>query len=106
MHQLRRFEKEPGRRSAAKLLTVCHSPFSFEPPIYHKPRVSLSIFAREENLIFYWHLHLIRVNDHAILPPLNPGADCVSYPPVLHQINIAVNWNTRKAGGSDQWPSC
>jgi hypothetical protein len=46
------------------------------------------------------------VNDHAILPPLNPGADCVSYPPVLHQINIAVNWNTRKAGGSDQWPSC
>jgi len=37
------------------------------------------------------------VNDRAILPPLNHGADCVSYPPVLHRINLALNWNTRKA---------
>jgi hypothetical protein len=36
------------------------------------------------------------VNGSAILPPLNPRADCVSYPPVLHRLNLALNWDTRK----------
>src|SRR6516162_9070033 len=52
------------------------------------PRVSRSIFAREENLICE-HLVVVRVNDNAISPPLNPCADCVSYPPILHQTNLA-----------------
>jgi hypothetical protein len=34
------------------------------------------------------------------LRPDDPGADCVSYPPVLHQINLALNWNARKVGPS------
>jgi hypothetical protein len=34
------------------------------------------------------------------LRPLNSYADCVSYPPVLHQISFALNWNTGKDEGN------
>jgi hypothetical protein len=69
----------------------------FQPTFYHLSRVILRIFARCKNLIRR-HLAIVRVNSHAILPPLNPRADCVSYPPILHQINLALNWNTRMVG--------
>src|SRR5215472_15048052 len=43
------------------------------------------------------HLVAGGVNANAILPPLNPCADRVSYPPILHRLNVALNWNTLKA---------
>ena len=44
------------------------------------------------------NLDTVKVNDSAILRPLNPRADYVTYPPVLHRANFALNWNTRKGG--------
>ena len=56
----------------------------FQPPVYHTARVHFGISGRSENSIC-WYLDAIGVNDHAILRPINPGADCVSYASVIHQ---------------------
>ena len=42
-----------------------------------------------ENLVC-WHLDGLGVNNDEPLPPLNSRADCVSYSPVLHQIELCA----------------
>ena len=54
----------------------------------------------------YYEVRATYLSYAARKPPLNPGADCVSCSPVLHQINLALNWNTRKAGGTIKRRSC
>jgi hypothetical protein len=58
-------------------------------------RVSFCIFALCKNNLC-WQFDLAGMNGHAILPPLNSRADCVSYSPVLHQIKFALNWGPDK----------
>jgi hypothetical protein len=42
------------------------------------------------------------MNDQAILPPLNPCVDCVSYAPVLHEIELCANLEFTQGRGRRQ----
>src|SRR6516165_8421107 len=77
-----------------------------QPPVYHTVRVRFRIFARSEGDLSC-HLNTLRVNDYEPLPPLNPCANCVSYPPVLHQIKLCAELQSTQGylGRHSRWPS-
>ena len=64
--------------------------------VSHAARVKFGVFARSKNFD-PGCFDALRVNDDRPLPSLNPRADCVSYSPVLHQIELRAKLTATQA---------